>query len=57
MVDRVLPRTKTVVVDSRGDRTGVVPLLPLGTFLPEAPAAKTNSGAPASKPAATTGGR
>jgi membrane protease subunit HflK len=57
MVDRVLPRTKTVVVDSRGERTGVVPLLPLGTFLPEAPAARTNSKAPASAPAATTGGR
>ncbi|HSE93514.1 MAG TPA: FtsH protease activity modulator HflK [Methylomirabilota bacterium] len=57
MVDRVLPRTKTVVVDSSGDRSSVVPLLPLGTFLPGPPTAKTNSREPASAPAATTGGR
>jgi hypothetical protein len=55
MVDRVLPRTKTVVVDSRGDRSSVVPLLPLGTFLPTEP--KTNSREPASQPIAPTGGR
>ncbi|MGH7391817.1 MAG: FtsH protease activity modulator HflK [Candidatus Rokuibacteriota bacterium] len=57
MIDRVLPRTKTVVVDSRGDRSSVVPLLPLGTFLPEAPTAKTNGREPAAAPAATPGGR
>jgi membrane protease subunit HflK len=57
MVDRVLPRTKTVVVDSRGDRSSVVPLLPLGSFLPEAPAAKINNRESAPAPAATTGGR
>jgi membrane protease subunit HflK len=57
MVDRVLPRTKTVVVDSRGDRGGVVPLLPLGTFLPAADGSKANSREPAVQPAAPTGGR
>ena len=57
MVDRVLPRTKTVVVDSRGDRSSVVPLLPLGTFFPTEPGPKTNSREPASQPIAPTGGR
>ena len=57
MVDRVLPRTKTVVVDSRGDRGGVVPLLPLGTFLPAAAEPKANSREPAVQPGAPTGGR
>jgi membrane protease subunit HflK len=57
MVDRVLPNTKTVVVDSRGDRSSVVPLLPLGTFLPEPAEAKTNNRPPALAPAVTTGGR
>jgi len=57
MVDRVLPRTKTVVVDSRGDRGSVVPLLPLGTFLPAADGPKANSREPAVQPAAPTGGR
>jgi membrane protease subunit HflK len=57
MVDRVLPRTRTVVVDSRGDRSSVVPLLPLGTFFPREPGPKTNSREPASPPAAPTGGR
>jgi membrane protease subunit HflK len=57
MVDRVLPRTRTVVVDSRGDRGSVVPLLPLGTFFPTEPAAKTNNQPPASLPAAPVGGR
>jgi modulator of FtsH protease HflK len=57
MVDRVLPRTKTVVVDSRGDRSSVVPLLPLGTFFPPGPGAKTEDREPGSRPAATTGGR
>jgi membrane protease subunit HflK len=55
MVDQVLPRTKTVVVDARGDRSSVVPLLPLGTFLPAEPGAKTNSREPA--PTAPAGGR
>jgi modulator of FtsH protease HflK len=54
MVDRVLPKTKTVVVDSRGDRSSVVPLLPLGTFFPTEP--KTNSREPR-QPAAPAGGR
>jgi membrane protease subunit HflK len=57
MVDRVLPRTKTVVVDSRGDRGGVVPLLPLGTFWPGAPEPTSGQREPATKPAANTGGR
>jgi membrane protease subunit HflK len=57
MIDRVLPRTKTVVVDSRGDRGSVVPLLPLGTFLPAADGPKANSREPALQPAAPTGGR
>jgi membrane protease subunit HflK len=57
MVDRVLPRTKTVVVDSRGDRSSVVPLLPLGTFLPVETGSKPNSREPAVQPAAPTGGR
>lgn len=56
MVDRVLPRTRTVVVDSRGDRGGVVPLLPLGTFFPVEPGSKTTNREPAS-PVAPTGGR
>jgi membrane protease subunit HflK len=57
MVDRVLPRTKTVVVDSRGDRSSVVPLLPLGTFFPTEPGPKTNSREPATQPVAPAGGR
>jgi membrane protease subunit HflK len=57
MIDRVLPRTKTVVVDSRGDRSSVVPLLPLGTFLPAADGSKANTREPALQPAAPTGGR
>jgi membrane protease subunit HflK len=57
MVDRVLPRTKTVVLESRGDRSSVVPLLPLGTFLPDTPAARTDNREPAAAPAATKGGR
>jgi membrane protease subunit HflK len=58
MVDRVLPRTRTVVVDSRGDRGGgVVPLLPLGTFFPVESGSKTNNREPASAPVAPTGGR
>jgi membrane protease subunit HflK len=56
MVDRVLPRTRTVVVDSRGDRGGVVPLLPLGTFFPAGPGSKTSNPEPPSA-VAPTGGR
>jgi membrane protease subunit HflK len=59
MVDRVLPRTKTVVVDSRGDRGSVVPLLPLGTFLPgpetNAQAKANSTPRPAAAPAAHGG--
>jgi membrane protease subunit HflK len=59
MVDRVLPKTKTVVVDSRGDRSSVVPLLPLGTFMPTEPASTTGvrEPRPATPPAAPAGGR
>jgi membrane protease subunit HflK len=57
MVDRVLPRTKTVVIDSGSGRGGVVPLLPLGTFLPAESGPKTNEREPAAAPAAPTGGR
>jgi membrane protease subunit HflK len=55
MVDRVLPKTRTVVLDSRGDGSGVVPLLPLGDFFPERKASDTNSRERA--PAAAAGGR
>jgi membrane protease subunit HflK len=57
MVDRVLPRTKTVVVDSRGDRSSVVPLLPLGTFLPAEPKTNSREPVPAGSPATPAGGR
>ena len=57
MVDQVLPRTKTVVVDSRGDRSSVVPLLPLGTFFPTEAGPKTNSREPGGPPPAPAGGR
>jgi len=53
MVDRVLPKTRTVVVDGRPEGSGVVPLLPLRDFYP----GRTTSQA---TPAATTpasGGR
>jgi membrane protease subunit HflK len=42
MVDRVLPKTRTIVLDGRGDAGGVVPLLPLKDFFPgpATPAAK-----------------
>ena len=43
MVDRVLPKTRTVVLDSRGDGSGVVPLLPLGDFFPDRKPANTNA--------------
>lgn len=56
MVDRVLPRTKTVVVDSRGDRGGAVPLLPLGNFFPTQPE-KTSRREPVVGPAPPAGGR
>lgn len=57
MVDRVLPKTRTVVVDSRADGSSVVPLLPLGDFFPERKPAKTNAREPEQTPAAATGGR
>jgi membrane protease subunit HflK len=57
MIDRVLPRTRTVVVDSRGERGSVVPLLPLGTFWPTETGTTTNQRQPAVPPAAPTGGR
>jgi membrane protease subunit HflK len=58
MVDRVLPRTKTVVVDSRGDRSSVVPLLPLGNFFPDTTAANARPAepGPAAAPATTPAG-
>lgn len=40
MVDRVLPKTRTIVLESRGDGSGVVPLLPLGDFFPDRKPAK-----------------
>ncbi|MGH7277879.1 MAG: FtsH protease activity modulator HflK [Candidatus Rokuibacteriota bacterium] len=45
MIDRVLPKTRTVVLDG-GERSGVVPLLPLKDFFPErsVPAAATTGG-------------
>jgi modulator of FtsH protease HflK len=44
MVDRVLPKTRTVVLDGRGDAGGVVPLLPLKDFFPRSPAASPEKG-------------
>ncbi len=55
MVDRVLPKTRTVVLDSRGEGSGVVPLLPLGDFFPERKATNTNSREPGQAPAAAGG--
>ena len=52
MVDRVLPKTRTVVVDGRPEGSGVVPLLPLRDFYP---GRTTETTAPAASPA--TGGR
>jgi hypothetical protein len=58
MVDRVLPKTRTVVVDSAANGGGVVPLLPLGDFFPERKPQITNNRPAAPAPAATTtGGR
>jgi membrane protease subunit HflK len=56
MVDRVLPKTRTVVLD-RGEGGGVVPLLPLGDFFPERKAPNNTTREPARVPAAATGGR
>jgi membrane protease subunit HflK len=53
MIDRVLPKTRTVVVDGRADGGGVVPLLPLRDFFPGRPTTQASPPAPA--PAA--GGR
>lgn len=57
MVDRVLPKTRTVVLDSRGEGSGVLPLLPLGDFFPERRAPDTNTREPAQAPPAAKGGR
>jgi membrane protease subunit HflK len=64
MVDRVLPNTRTVVVDGPTDRGGVVPLLPLGNFFPDPRPAEANSRPPGTSPpaasptpAVSTGGR
>jgi membrane protease subunit HflK len=57
MVDRVLPRTRTVVLDSRGESSGVVPLLPLGDFFPERKASNGSARETGAAPAAATGGR
>jgi membrane protease subunit HflK len=55
MVDRVLPKTRTVVLDSRGAGSGVVPLLPLGDFFPDRKPANTNARGSEPAPAATGG--
>jgi membrane protease subunit HflK len=57
MVDRVLPRTRTVVLDSRGEGSAVVPLLPLGDFFPERKASSNGAGEARPAPAAARGGR
>jgi len=58
MVDRVLPKTRTIVLDTRGDGSGVVPLLPLGNFFPDrTPATTTKAREPEAPPAAATRGR
>jgi modulator of FtsH protease HflK len=57
-IDRVLPKTRTVVVDSAaGGGSNVLPLLPLGEFFPERRAAKNTVVAPEERPAAVKGGR
>jgi membrane protease subunit HflK len=38
-IDRVLPKTQKFIMDGAGERGGVLPLLPLRGFVPEAPAA------------------
>jgi membrane protease subunit HflK len=53
MIDRVLPKTRTVVVDGRTDGGGVVPLLPLRDFFP----GQTTPQATRPAPAPATGGR
>jgi len=55
-IDRVLPKTRTVILDGQAERGGVVPLLPLGQFFGTAAAPKPNAN-PAATPPATTGGR
>jgi membrane protease subunit HflK len=57
MVERVLPKTRTIVLDSRADGSNVVPLLPLGDFFPDRAAARTSTRGPEPAPAANTGGR
>lgn len=55
-IDRVLPRTRTVILDGQAERGGVVPLLPLGQFFGAAAAPKPNA-SPVDTPPATKGGR
>jgi membrane protease subunit HflK len=57
MVDRVLPKTRTVVLDSRGEGSGVVPLLPLGDFFPDRKPANTKTREAEPTPPAPPGGR
>lgn len=58
MVDRVLPNTRTVVLDSRGEGSGVVPLLPLREFFPDRTPANARTREPQPPaPAPATGGR
>jgi membrane protease subunit HflK len=42
MIDRVLPKTRTLVLEPRGDGGGVVPLLPLGDFVLDRKPAKVD---------------
>ena len=57
MVDRVLPKTRTVVLESRGDGSGVVPLLPLGDFFPDRKPARPDNREPEQTPPAAMPGR
>jgi membrane protease subunit HflK len=56
-IDRVLPKTRTVILDGQGERSGVVPLLPLGQFFGTAAAPRPTASPAAPPPAPTTGGR
>jgi membrane protease subunit HflK len=56
-IDRVLPKTRTVILDGQAERGGVVPLLPLGQFFGTAAAPRPNATPAATPPAPTTGGR
>jgi len=61
MIDSVLPKTRTLVLDSGGDSGRVVPLLPLGSFFPDRQptqrANDTHGGPPQGAAAAPKGGR